>query len=48
MGYVINLGFCEVCGKQIFRGERFCDEHKNSNIEKNEDDDSEDEKENAV
>ncbi len=29
MGYVINLGFCEVCGKHITQGERFCNKHKN-------------------
>ncbi|MBS3090944.1 hypothetical protein J4217_00670 [Candidatus Pacearchaeota archaeon] len=30
MGYVMELSFCEVCGKKIPTGQRFCEKHLGS------------------
>ncbi len=40
MGFLINLRFCKICGKQIPPGEDYCDKHKKENA--NADDNSED------
>ena len=43
MGYVMELSFCEVCGKKIPTGQRFCEKHLNKKDLDDKDDESEDE-----
>ena len=30
MGFVMGVSFCEICGKQISNGQRYCEKHKES------------------